>query len=59
MVLDGVTNRGVDVAPVITSALWDICPRLITDVEATPYSLACVKAATDAGMAYVSYHPFG
>ncbi len=59
MLLDGVTNRGVDVAPVTTSALWDLCPRLITDVEATPFTLACVKAATDAGMVYLSYHPFG
>jgi hypothetical protein len=56
-VMGGVGNRGLDVAPVKTFAVWDQCPRLITEAEVTPFILACVKSYTDAGMNYLSYHP--
>ena len=56
-VLDGVYNRGVDIAPVKTSAVWDACPRLIVEEEVTPFTLACIKSFRDAGIVYLSYHP--
>ena len=56
-VIGGVTNRGLDIAPVKTFAVWDQCPHVITEAEVTPYIRACVKAYTDAGIIYLSYIP--
>ena len=58
-VIGGVSNRGIDIAPVKSFVVWDQCPRLITEAEVTPFIRACVKSYTDAGMVYLSYHPLG
>ena len=54
-VMGGVGNRGLDIAPVQTFAVWDQCPHLITEAEVTPFILACVKSYIDAGINYLSY----
>ncbi len=47
-----------DIAPVKVSAVWETCPCLVTEAEATPHTRACVQSYTDAGIMYLSYHPF-
>ena len=57
MVIGGIYNRSVDIAPLKTGAVWDECGALITAAETTPYHKGCVKLYTDAGIIYISYHP--
>ena len=56
-VIGGVDNQGVDIAPVKSFAVWDQCPRLITEAEVTPFITACLESYRDAGIVYLSYHP--
>jgi len=57
LVIGGAFNRTQDIGGARVDAVWDICDRLILDAEITPYQRACIKPYTDAGMAYLSYHP--
>ena len=46
-----------EVAPADIFAVWDVCPRVITPADIYPYTAACMKAHTDAGFHYLTYHP--